>query len=69
MLGLTEKESIIFLLSFITGMLWGLYVLKIFYKHQFKKIIDELHNQYLFLLDQHGIKIKNEFKPNRTESM
>jgi len=66
---LQGREALIFLLAFIAGMLWGLYVLRIFFKIQQKKIVDELHRQYLLILEQHGVKIKDDYKPRRTESM
>lgn len=66
---LEGRETVIALVAFISGMLWGLYVLKSFYKIQYKKIIDELHRQYLIILEQHGVKIKDDYKPKRTESM
>jgi len=66
---LEGRETVIALVAFILGMLWGLYVLKSFYKIQHKKIVDELHRQYLIILDKHGVKIKNDYKPKGTESM
>jgi len=50
--------QIYFLIGFVVGVLFGLYIYKILFLSTYKAYTEEMQNQYIYLLKKHNIPIK-----------
>jgi len=53
-----ESYLIVAGVSMAIGVIWGRKSTRLIYENSFKKFTDEMHQQYLYLLEKHGIKKK-----------
>jgi len=51
-----ESYLIVAGISMFIGILWGSRITKLIYENSFKRFTEEVHKQYLYLLEKHGIK-------------
>ena len=53
-----ESYLIVAIVFLLIGIQWGKRSAKLVYENSFRRFTDEVHEQYLYLLDKHGIKRK-----------
>ncbi len=64
-----EYLSLVIVISFIAGFLWGRHTTKIAFTKAFKGFTNEVHKQYVTCLRSKGIKTRSDQKHQKTNNV